>query len=71
MESLQTIKNRLRAVNNIGKITKAMEVVAATKMRRAQELAINSRPYSWAALELLSKLGGHKTLKTPLRRKRS
>ncbi len=66
MESLQTIKNRLRAVNNIGKITKAMEVVAATKMRRAQELAINSRPYSWAALELLSKLGGHKTLKTPL-----
>lgn len=60
MESLQTIKSRLRAVNNIGKITRAMEVVAATKMRRAQELAINSRPYSFQALELLSRLIAHR-----------
>ncbi|MBI3633377.1 MAG: ATP synthase F1 subunit gamma [Candidatus Vogelbacteria bacterium] len=66
MESLQTIKNRLRAVNNIGKITKAMEVVAATKMRKAQELAVNSRPYSWHVLELLTRLVGHKNVKIPL-----
>ncbi len=60
MESLQTIKNRLRAVNNIGKITRAMEVVAATKMRKAQELAINSRPYSFHALGMLARLNEHK-----------
>ena len=61
MESLQTIKNRLRAVNNIGKITRAMEVVAATKMRKAQELAISSRPYAFQVLKFLSRLIEHKT----------
>ncbi|MDO8493256.1 MAG: ATP synthase F1 subunit gamma [bacterium] len=67
MESLQTIKSRLRAVNNIGKITRAMEVVAATKMRRAQEVAINSRPYSFQALELLSRLiAQHKNPDMPI-----
>lgn len=66
MESLLTIKNRLRAVNNIGKITRAMEVVAATKMRKAQELAVNSRPYSFQVLELLSRLIEHKTATAPL-----
>ncbi len=66
MESLQTIKGRLRAVNNIGKITRAMEVVAATKMRKSQELAINSRPYAFQVLKLLSRLVDHKTATTPL-----
>ena len=66
MESLQTIKSRLRAVNNIGKITRAMEVVAATKMRRAQELAINARPYAFQALGLLSKLTDYKIPNVPL-----
>ena len=70
MESLQTIKNRLRAVNNIGKITRAMEVVAATKMRRAQESAINSRPYSFHALGLLSRLIAHKISEVPILRDR-
>ncbi|MDP2599036.1 MAG: ATP synthase F1 subunit gamma [Candidatus Liptonbacteria bacterium] len=53
MESSQNIKRRLRGVQNIGTITKAMELVAATKMRKAQELALTSRPYSYTALELL------------------
>lgn len=70
MESLQTIKNRLRAVNNIGKITRAMEVVAATKMRKAQELAINSRPYSFQALDLLARLTEHRTPNVPLLKSR-
>jgi F-type H+-transporting ATPase subunit gamma len=55
MESPQLIKSRLRAVQNVGQITKAMEVVAATKMRRAQEAALASREYAWKALELLAK----------------
>jgi F-type H+-transporting ATPase subunit gamma len=54
MESTQNLKRRMRSVQNIGQITKAMELVAATKMRRSQELALNSRPYAYTALEILS-----------------
>ena len=54
MESLQTTKRRIRSVQNINQITKAMELVAATKMRKSQEIAINSRPYAFAALDLLA-----------------
>ena len=59
MESLQSIKSRMRAVRNIGQITKAMEVVAATKMRKSQQVALNSRPYAFKALQLLSVLAQH------------
>lgn len=54
MESLQTLKSRLGAVKNIGQITKAMEVVSATKMRKAQTVALMGRPYAFRALELLA-----------------
>lgn len=54
MESLQSLKTRLKSVKNIGQITKAMELVAATKMRRSQEIALASRPYVFAALDLLA-----------------
>ena len=53
MESAQSLKRRIKSVGNIGQITKAMELVAATKMRRSQEFALASRPYAYAALELL------------------
>ena len=56
MESPQNIKKRLRSVNNINKITKAMELVAATKMRKSQEIALASRPYAFAALDFLASL---------------
>ncbi|HVM77274.1 MAG TPA: ATP synthase F1 subunit gamma [Candidatus Paceibacterota bacterium] len=56
MESGQSLQRRIRSVKNIGQITKAMELVAATKMRRSQEAALNSRPYAYAALELLGLL---------------
>ena len=39
MASAQNLKRRIKSVTNIGTITKAMELVAATKMRRSQELA--------------------------------
>ncbi len=61
MESIQNLKKRLKSVNNIGKITKAMELVAATKMRRAQEIALASRPYAFVALDLLVNLSLSKT----------
>ncbi|MBI4086272.1 MAG: ATP synthase F1 subunit gamma [Candidatus Liptonbacteria bacterium] len=56
MESLQNIKRRAKSVKNIGQITKAMELVAATKMRRSQEIALASRPYAFASLDFLANL---------------
>ena len=56
MESLQNIKRRIKGITNIGQITKAMELVAATKMRKSQEIALDSRPYAYAALEILASL---------------
>src|SRR3989344_36922 len=66
MESLQDTKLRLGAVRNVGKITRAMEVVAATKMRKAQELALSSRPYAFKVLDLLQKLSHEAPVKTSL-----
>ena len=43
-----------------------MEVVAATKMRKAQELAVSSRAYAWHALELLARLSSQKMSTVPL-----
>ncbi|MFH1246211.1 MAG: ATP synthase F1 subunit gamma [Candidatus Liptonbacteria bacterium] len=56
MESLQSLKMRLKGVHNINQITKAMELVSATKMRKSQEIALSSRPYVFAALDLLSNI---------------
>lgn len=56
MESTQSLKKRIKSVANINKITKAMELVAATKMRKSQEIALASRPYAFAALDLLASL---------------
>jgi len=54
MESLQNLKKRIKSVSNVGQITKAMELVSATKMRKSQQVALDSRPYSFAALDLLA-----------------
>lgn len=59
MESIHHIKSRIASVKNVGQITKAMELVSATKMRHAQEIALRSRPYAFGALELLEVLSRH------------
>ena len=46
MASLKDLQNRIRSVKNTQKITRAMQMVAAAKLRRAQEAAESSRPYS-------------------------
>jgi len=46
MPSLKDLKNRIGSVKNTRKITKAMQMVAAAKLRRAQEAAIAARPYA-------------------------
>ncbi|NIZ11053.1 F0F1 ATP synthase subunit gamma [Pseudooceanicola sp. HF7] len=46
MPSLKDLKNRIASVKSTRKITKAMQMVAAAKLRRAQEAAENARPYA-------------------------
>ncbi len=46
MPSLKALKNRIGSVKNTRKITKAMQMVAAAKLRRAQEAAVAGRPYA-------------------------
>lgn len=56
MTSTKAIKSRIKSVKNTSQITKAMEVVSATKMRKAQEFAIRARPFAVASIEMLGNL---------------
>ncbi len=56
MPSVREIRRRIRSVENTAKITKAMSMIAASKMRRAQEMALQGRPYSERMRALLSNL---------------
>lgn len=56
MASTQQLKLRIRSVKSTKQITKAMQMVAASKMRRAQEADKASAPYTRAASELLTYL---------------
>ncbi|MBP7760427.1 ATP synthase F1 subunit gamma [Candidatus Saccharibacteria bacterium] len=57
MASTRQLKSRIRSVKSNKQITKAMELVAASKLRRAQDATKASQPYSAAARELLTQLG--------------
>jgi F-type H+-transporting ATPase subunit gamma len=66
-----SLKRRIGSVKNTRQITKAMELVAASKMRRAQEQALKSRDYRRFAYALLKRLGGITEVgRHPLFRKR-
>lgn len=52
----KTIKTRIRSIKNTAKITKAVELVSATKMRRATKATLASRPYALAAAETAAAL---------------
>jgi F-type H+-transporting ATPase subunit gamma len=53
------IKRRIRSAQNIAKITKAMEMVSASKMRRAQQQVQASRPYATKLHSVLGRIGRH------------
>ena len=57
MPSLRDIRRRIRSVKNTAQITKAMELVAASRMRRAQQRVTQSRPYSSAMRAMIARLG--------------
>ena len=57
MKLARDIKRRMRTIGNTQQITRAMEAVSATKMRRSQEFALAARPYAESALRLLGNIG--------------
>src|ERR1700739_4277041 len=46
MAHAQDIRGRIKSIRNIGQLTKAMQMVAASKMRKAQQHALAGRPYA-------------------------
>ncbi len=77
MATAREIHSRMKSVGNIGKITKAMKMVAAARLRKAQERAAASRPYAVKIKEVLSNvvsdsglLSGLNAEKHPLLQKR-
>jgi F-type H+-transporting ATPase subunit gamma len=58
MASLKALKGRIASVKSTQKITKAMKMVAAAKLRRAQQAAEAGRPYSERMAEVMASLAG-------------
>lgn len=56
MAGVRDIRRRIRSVSNMQQITKAMKMVAAAKLRRAQEKVIASRPYAKQIQDVLARL---------------
>jgi F-type H+-transporting ATPase subunit gamma len=56
MATLQDIRRRIRSVQSTQKITRAMKLVAAAKLRRAQERIVEARPYAFKMAELVGAL---------------
>ncbi len=56
MPSVRDIRRRIRSVQNTGKVTNAMSLIAASKMRRAQNAVLQGRPYSDKIQEVIAHL---------------
>lgn len=54
---LQDIKGKIRLVQRIAQVTRALELVSAVKMKKSQRIALNSRPFARKAVEILERLG--------------
>jgi F-type H+-transporting ATPase subunit gamma len=71
MPSLIDLRRRIRAVKSTQQITKAMKMIAASRLRRAQERVVNARPFAQRMLKVLNGLvsrvdqDSHPLLRTP------
>lgn len=59
--NVRTLRRRIRSVQNTAKITKAMQMIAASKMRRAQQLSVAGRPYSEKMQAVLANVAAQST----------
>jgi F-type H+-transporting ATPase subunit gamma len=60
LPSTREIRRRIRSVKNISQVTRAMQMVAASKMRRAQEQVLATRPYTEKAWQVLTNLAAQR-----------
>ncbi len=65
MADTKTVKTKIKSVDNIRKITKAMEMVARSKMKKAIDRALGVRPYAFFALEFLVNFSYHASATSP------
>ena len=56
MPNLRDIKRRIRSVKNTQQITKAMKLVSASKLRKAQEAMLRARPYALKTKDVMNSL---------------
>ena len=66
MAGSREIQRRIKSVSNIGKVTRAMEAVSASKMRRAQEATFRSRAFAEKAAQVLAHLRAQSKDAAPL-----
>src|SRR5262245_3127834 len=74
MATLRQIRQRIRSVKNISQVTRAMEMIAAAEMRRAQQATTASRNYSEKAREVMQYVAaepGRSKMLSPLLEERS
>ena len=67
MPALIDIRRRIRSVKSTQQITKAMKMVSAAKLRRAQEAMFAARPYARKMMEVLNGVASRATPGRPLR----
>lgn len=70
MKGIREIKGRIKAVTNTAQITRAMQLVAASKMKRAQDAALAGRPYTLLMAEILANIPVTEGVDHPLLRQR-
>src|SRR5437867_7190658 len=59
MPSTRDIRRRIKSVKNTAQITKAMQMVASSKMRKAQQAALAGRPYAALMNDVLRAVSAH------------
>src|SRR4030042_788102 len=72
MPDIRKVRRRIKGVQNIAKITRAMEMIAASKMRKAQERGLAGRPYSEKIQQVIADLAAlpETTMHHPLLQRR-
>jgi F-type H+-transporting ATPase subunit gamma len=71
MAKARDLLRRMKSVDNTRKITRTMEMVATSKLRRAQQRVIESRPYSTKLSEVITRLSNPQLAELQPMRKRS
>jgi F-type H+-transporting ATPase subunit gamma len=72
MPNVREVRNRIRSVKNIAQVTRALQAVSASKVRRAQQAMLNTRPYAtkaWQVLTHISTQPGRESLHPLLTRR--